>query len=229
MIAFTLSSDFAMFRKPYTTVSPISFPAPNVGALRGIIGSIIGKDTDEIEGHIAVLPIKPAERITFTLNVIGLKDWKMTRVQFPYSFLQNPAFRLYYTGPHEEQLFDYLKSNKTVYPVTLGPAYALATISDVASVSYEVTYSKEIHSVLYWPSNSELPKISFENIIKTEMDEDIVRTTGDRFIMIYSYFPLCIEDEIQVWKITEDVVINDDALYLYPVKLNSEEGGKQNE
>ena len=48
-VAFDLNAPIAMFRRPYTTTSSVSFPIPPPTAVAGLLGAIIGLPNESDE------------------------------------------------------------------------------------------------------------------------------------------------------------------------------------
>ena len=88
VLVFDISGDMAMFRKPYTTTSLISYPFPPPTAIAGLLGAITGMDNlanskgagsaafwDQMSGtRIAIGQKKPVRWMTTAVNLIKHKD-----------------------------------------------------------------------------------------------------------------------------------------------------------
>lgn len=54
-LVFDITSEYAMFRKFYTTTSSISYPFPPPTAIGGLIAAIIGEENEADKKHILLL------------------------------------------------------------------------------------------------------------------------------------------------------------------------------
>lgn len=141
-VIFDCSSDIAMFRKPYTTTSSISFVFPPPTAVAGIIGSILGIDNEshvdgcnaaywsELSGtSVAVKICAPVKWFRGTLNFWNVKNpQKSPHIQVKHQFLLEPRYRIYVKGSLEERLRERLSCGDFIYTPYLGVAYAISDI-----------------------------------------------------------------------------------------------------
>lgn len=168
-IVFEIRGQYGHFRKPYAPVSPVTYPFPPPPSILGIIGAICGFGKDEYAQRIgwenvrlAVSLLAPVKKYRTALNLINTSDnakkyfrlaGEAPRIQIPYEFLKDPAFRIYVANAKNEamdKLKQCLVENKTVYTPCLGLAQCLATVSfagefEAASIS---SRSLEIGSVV---------------------------------------------------------------------------------
>jgi len=142
-VAFEISGPIAMFRRPYTTTSSVSFPLPPPTAVAGLLSSIIGlangsnegshhaKFWGEIKGtKIAISILNPVAWFAGTLNFWNLKEpQKNPHIRVKHQFVKNPKYRIYVQNGIEKKLHDYLENGTFIYTPYLGVAYAIAEIT----------------------------------------------------------------------------------------------------
>jgi CRISPR-associated protein Cas5h len=157
-IAFDITGSIAMFRRPYTTTSSVSFPLPPPTSVAGLLGAIIGEtngsneraDTanfwDEVQGtKIALSILNPISWFTGTLNFWNVKEpQKSPHIRVKHQFLRNPKYRIYVQGGIEERLRQYLERGTFIYTPYLGVAYAIADIEYLGEFEIEPVTNKEI-------------------------------------------------------------------------------------
>ena len=147
-LVFDISGDYAMFRKPYSAASPISYPVPPPSAVIGIVGAILGLDKAHYAEQIGWQQIQvgiairsPIERFRTGLNVLHTKNadkyfrpraGESTHAPQPFEFLRNPSYRIYLSGltnTHQQQLSEQLQQGRSHYNATLGLANCHADIT----------------------------------------------------------------------------------------------------
>ena len=171
-IAFEITSSIAMFRRPYTTTSSVSFPFPPPTTVAGLLSGIIGLNNDshqeahnakyweQIEGtKIAVSVLNPISWFIGSLNFWNLKEpQKAPHIRVKHQFVKNPKYRLYVHGGVEEELKTHLEKETFIYTPTLGTAYAIADINYLGE--FPITSVKGETAVI----NSVLPLLNNEDI-----------------------------------------------------------------
>lgn len=144
-VVFDCSSNMAMFRKPYTTTSSVSFAFPPPTAVAGLIGAIVGLDHaasrnasnshywDALSGtRIAVSIREPIKWLRAAVNFSNLKNPQQApHIQVKHQFVASPKYRIYVKHGVEGILREKLERNSFVYTPYLGVAYALAQIDYV--------------------------------------------------------------------------------------------------
>lgn len=139
---FDIHSERAMFRKPYTTTSSVSYPFPPPTAVAGMVSAILGfaNKSDKIIGNaaywdkmsgtqIAIKINNPVKWDTQTVNFLTTKQGQTGRVQIKHHYIKKPSYRIYLRGELEEPLCHSLKNQQYTYTPYLGVAYALANIT----------------------------------------------------------------------------------------------------
>jgi CRISPR-associated protein Cas5h len=177
VIVFEIWGDYGLFKKPYTPMSPVSFPIPPPTAIFGIVGAIAGWSKEEYLGKInsgdvavGVRVINPVQRFRTALNLLDtsesfrLKDER--RVQIPFEFLRDPHFRiLFYHSNREviEPLVRALSENRPVFSPCLGLANCLAEVryNGLMKVSHKPGGEK-IGMTCVVPLNDGRPTVHYE-------------------------------------------------------------------
>ncbi len=148
---FEVFGPIAMFRRPYTTTSSVSYPVPTPTALAGLISAIIGLSNGSEERassanywqhlkgtQVAVRLLAPLKWRTKSINFWNVKNpAKSPHIQVKHQFISNPRYRIYVHGGIEEQLRKQLINNSFVYTPFLGVSYALAEVKYMGDCSLE--------------------------------------------------------------------------------------------
>lgn len=147
-IVFDVKGEYAHFKKPYSSMSPVSFPFPPPTAVMGLLGAIIGYEKHNYHERlgwqsvrIGVGLLQPVKVFRASINLLNTKDGtdkyfrpkaeKNTHIQIPFEFIKSPAYRIYVMGLLEEAtiaLLDNLRKGCTAYTPVLGLANCLAEI-----------------------------------------------------------------------------------------------------
>ena len=139
---FEISGRMAMFRKPYTTTSSVSFPFPPPTALAGMIAAIVGIPNGagekgfkadfwkKMEGtRIALRILHPISWQRETINFWNVKEpQKNPHIQVRHQFLSNSKYRVFVDGTLSRALKEKLVEGSFVYTPYLGVAYALSKL-----------------------------------------------------------------------------------------------------
>lgn len=141
-IVFDIAGSVAMFRRPYTTTSSVSFPLPPPTTIAGLLAGIVGLNNgsheeayaarywEELkETRIALSLINPIAWYTATVNFWNLKEpQKNPHIRVKHQFVKNPHYRIYVDGGLEKEVRRHLEAGTFIYTPCLGTAYALAEI-----------------------------------------------------------------------------------------------------
>lgn len=149
---FDLRGPYALFRKPYAPVSPVSFPVPPPPTVMGMIGAICGYGRDEYldrigwdEVEIGVGLQRRVQRLRTGINLLNTKQGEFfstdpNRIQIPHEFLKRVHLRLYVANGRPEMMEDlgnHLKNDTTTYNISLGLEQCLADFEHVATTQAE--------------------------------------------------------------------------------------------
>jgi len=146
VLVFDIEGDMALFRKPYTTTSMVSYPFPPPTAVAGMLGAIVGinheasqnaknaRYWDKMKGvQIGIAMQSPLRWINTAVNLMKLKtlNEKMTEhIQVKHQLVKKPRYRIYVKGGEiYSELKHRLEREEFIYTPCLGAAYALATIT----------------------------------------------------------------------------------------------------
>lgn len=164
VVVFDVSSSIALFRKPYTTTSSVSYMIPPPTTVAGLIAAVLGFDNgasekgyfakywNKLKGcQIALRILNPVRWFRTAINLQNTKDpQKSPRIQVKHQFLKEPKYRIYFKGPISEKLEEHLKNQRYVFTPYLGVAYALANIEYIGTFEEKDVEEQEtfVHSVV---------------------------------------------------------------------------------
>jgi len=181
-VVFEVSGRMAMFRKPYTTTSSISFAFPPPSAIAGLICAIVGIDHgsdkaaftasfwSDIKGTRAALALRgPISWLRQAINFTNVKAPKNSpHIQVKHQFVSRPCYRIYVSGGLEDRLRSFLERGCFKYTPFLGVAYALADIKYIGS--YQELAVKDdpvqIDTVVPWDRSMELDVLGTGGVYK---------------------------------------------------------------
>ncbi|MDS4042470.1 MAG: type I-B CRISPR-associated protein Cas5b [Candidatus Competibacter sp.] len=162
-LVFDVAGEYGQFKKPYSPMSPVSYPFPPPTAVLGMLGAIAGYDKTEYHerlgwrtARIGIAPQAPVRVFRTAINLLQTKDGvdsyfrpragQNTHTQVPFEFLREPRFRLYVAGLKEDamnRLAEQLASGRTAYTVSLGLASCLADVGWVGEWPAQPTEGAE--------------------------------------------------------------------------------------
>ena len=205
-VAFDVTAPIAMFRRPYTTTSSVSFPLPPPTAIAGLLGAIIGlpngshekafsaKYWDEMKGtKIALSIINPISWFSTTINFWNLKEpQKSPHIRVKHQFVRQPKYRIYVHGGVEERLRQHLENGTFIYTPCLGTAYAIADLEYLGQFPLQPVDEKKISlaSVLPLLGNQEVQidisasKVVFRDILPFSLTNE--RSLSETINTIYT-------------------------------------------
>ena len=159
-LVFDVSSDMAMFRKPYTTTSQVSFAFPPPTAIAGLIAAIVGINHDasseasraafwdRLKGtRVGIGMLCPVRWFSTTINLLRFKTVNgdmNEHIQSKHQILKQPQYRIYVKGGElYSSLKNRLEKEEFKYTPFLGTAYALADIKHIGEFDDEPVYDQE--------------------------------------------------------------------------------------
>jgi CRISPR-associated protein Cas5h len=145
-LVFDVHGEYGQFKKPYSPMSPVSYPFPPPTAVLGMLGAIIGYEKDDYHEQLGWQKIRigvgllaPIQNFRAAINLLQTKDGtdaffrpragQNTHTQVPFEFLKSPNYRIYVAGLSDEsaqRLANNLMAGKTAYTVVLGLASCIA-------------------------------------------------------------------------------------------------------
>lgn len=156
LLVFDVWSDYAHFRKGYTTTSALTYPFPPKSTLVGLIAGILGLPNEKWSKQdnyyhllnpnnlkLSIRILTPVNKIMIKENFIdtkhGLTHWEIQRkkqpprTQIPLEFIKNPSYRVYvWIGDHYfEKLRKFLENHETIYTPYLGVTECIANFEFV--------------------------------------------------------------------------------------------------
>ena len=189
IIIFDIWGDYAHFKKPYTTTSPLTYSIPSRTALTGIIGAIMGirkdknnEDLNYSKCNLSIRIMNPIKKTIINQNLINTKTAeKMSRMkskggrtQIRIENLKDVKYRIYveiFSEKEDNDLLSRLKNHSPVFTPSLGISENLANFSFIEEVEYKKEMGDiKLHSVL------NIEKIQPQNVIFEEGKEYFVDT-----------------------------------------------------
>lgn len=142
---FDVTAPMAMFRKPYTTTSSVSYAFPPPTAVAGLISAISGISNGSDKSGCGAQYWKSLSGTSIAVGIRGKVSWmsqalnmwnvknpgKNAHIQVKHQFVARPRYRIYVSGGIEDRLDGYLKRGAFVYTPYLGTSYALADLEYV--------------------------------------------------------------------------------------------------
>lgn len=170
-LVFEVSGEYGQFKKPYSPMSPVSYPLPPPPAILGMLGAILGYDKDMYHQrldwehlHIAVGLRAPLQVFRAALNLLQTKTGtdkffrplanQNVHTQVPFEFLRQPHFRVYVAGLADsvaDALAERLRTGCSVYTVSLGLAPCLADLAWIGEWSAQALPAGE------WVADTAVP------------------------------------------------------------------------
>ena len=158
ILSFDVWGEYACFRRPYSTTSPLTFPFPTRTAISGFVSAILGLARDSYYDDfssenckIGINLLSPIRKTYIGQNLIdtkkGLYLWDITenqRTQILFEVLKDVKFRLYLWLKNTtllNLLENHLNNHTSVYTPYLGLANMLANFQFIDK--YEDIEKKE--------------------------------------------------------------------------------------
>ncbi len=155
VIIFNVSSRFAIFRKPYSTTSSLSYDFPPRTAIIGMIAAVIGLDNSSGKARyfeelkdlkIALEILNPVMKKRTVFNNLNTKKSAPSRhILTITEMLINPAYRIYvcYNNEKVELLKKFLAKKESHYTPYLGVSNCIAKLDLVGDSKIKEIDSKE--------------------------------------------------------------------------------------
>ncbi|HSA05820.1 MAG TPA: type I-B CRISPR-associated protein Cas5b [Candidatus Gastranaerophilales bacterium] len=171
-LKFEIWGEFAHFRKPYTTSSPLTFPFPTRPALAGIISAIIGlpKNNDTCQNeqsYIGICLKNSVKKMRLGINLslapgvsamkTGYYDVQKQSNRMPqirYEYLKDPYYIVYFSHEDEtiyNKLKEHLQNHTSVYTPYLGISEHIADFKFISELNLQEKQADSavyIHSVI---------------------------------------------------------------------------------
>ena len=207
-VVFEVSGQMAMFRKPYTTTSSISFAFPPPTAIAGLISGIVGisngSDEDSCNARYWEALIGTKVSVALRSNISwmwhAINFWnvkepqKNPHIQVKHQFVIKPRYCIYVDGGIEGKLLYMLKRESFKFTPYLGTAYAIADIKYIGHFETEPLEKGEISvdTVIPWDKDIKILNIldiggAFKEEMPFRMDE--TRKLVESIEVLYSPSP----------------------------------------
>lgn len=151
IILFDIWGDYAHFRKPYTTTSPLTYAFPPRTAITGIIGAILGLEKeknnqalDSSQCNIAIKMLHPLKKTIISENFIDTKRAVLMsrikgRTQIRIEFLKDVRYRIYigiFNNEMHNKLKKMLQAHTSIFTVSLGISESIANFRFIGEYQY---------------------------------------------------------------------------------------------
>lgn len=154
LLIFDIWGDYAHFKKPYTTTSPLTYSIPSRTSLTGIIGAVLGieKAKNNIElnyekCNLSLKIVNPIKKILLNQNLINTKDAKMMsrmkpkggRTQIRIETLKDVKYRIYveiFDNSKYRELRERLINHTPFYSICLGLTEHIANFKFIGEYEY---------------------------------------------------------------------------------------------
>lgn len=236
---FDVASNFAFFRKNFTTTNALTFAVIPRSAVEGLIGAIIG--LSKVDFPDLLKDSKIAVELKSTVRKLNLQymhinhDWwnetlnrylnnrqfilQKTRAQIavPASveFLVNPAYRIYVDCYNEEinnKLSESLRNKQSYYTPYLGGSSMIASLKHIGEFEYETASNGEyipVSSIISF--NGHMPKIRLEKNTRFATEEDLARHIDNERKSQATYSVVYSVEPGKIWVSSKDIVKVDNA------------------
>jgi len=194
ILVFDVWSEYAHFRKFFTTTSPLTFSLPPRTALCGLMGAILGFPKESYLGKFsrknasfAVRLMNPVKKVRFSENLIDTESVQTmhiikqhTRIKF--EFLKDAKFRIYFTHTDPDLYAtarEMISCHKCVYTPCLGISEHIANFKYIGEFPINKTDKPMEISLDSVIPKDQLQKVQFESgkeymteTLPNEMAED---------------------------------------------------------
>ena len=156
VIVFDARGPWALFKRPYALMSPVSYPVPPPPAVFGMVGAVVGLPRDQNlqrmgqgRARVAVRLLEPVRKLRAALNLVDTRSARyfntrnpaagvegLAHSQIPHEFLKDVAYRLYFTHDDPDLLNELerrLVSGQAAYTPCLGLAQCIADVVHVGT------------------------------------------------------------------------------------------------
>jgi len=207
-VVFDVSGQMAMFRKPYTTTSSISFAFPPPTAIAGLISGIVGisngsnddgcnaKYWESLIGtKVSVALLSDISWMWHAINFWNVKQpQKSPHIQVKHQFVINPKYRIFVDGGIEDKLRCMLEKDSFKFTPYLGTAYAIANVVYIGQFSSQSLTEDEVFVDSVVPWNEKVRILNILDVGGTFKEEmpfkmDVTRKFIESIEVLYSPSP----------------------------------------
>lgn len=174
VIVFDIWSNYAYFRKPYTTTTALTYSFIPRSTIEGLVCAILGIDRYDIynkliDSKIGLRILSEVKKIPFSTIHTHSDFWitmgKDFRTRINLELLVNPKYRIYFSdNKYNSELETKLKNHQTVYTPYLGTSTMIANFEYI-NTFYLYTHKSnvkfiEISSIV--PYINKIPTLMIE-------------------------------------------------------------------
>lgn len=204
VVVFDIWSNFAYFRRPYTTTNALTYNFMPRSSIEGLIGAILGIQITEVSDKLSNSKIglgilNPIKKIPFSTIHTHTDFWfemqaylegktvtkRDFRARVSLELLVEPKYRVYFSDPNlGKELEGTLKKHETIFTPYLGTSTMLADFIYVGTFDYNVTKreTSELSSII--PYRDRFPDIAVEKQMLYAAEQDIPgRISKDRDLL----------------------------------------------
>ncbi len=215
VLAFDVWSEYAHFRKFFTTTSPLTFSIPPRTALCGLMGAILGfpKETylskfPRKDARFAVTLLNPVKKVRFTENLIDTDSIKNMNVikqhtRIKFEFLKDAKYRIYFTHTNPEiysTALEMLIAHRCVYTPCLGLTEHIANFKFVGEFPINSSGTDDFVTVNSVIRKDQILGVQFESgkeymteTLPNEMVDDRLVTEYQQFMFERNCKPISLQ------------------------------------
>jgi len=203
VLVFDVWSEYAHFRKFFTTTSPLTFSLPPRTALCGLMGAILGlsKETylskfPKKDAFFAIKLLNPVKKVRFSENLIDTESISTMNVikqhtRIKFEFLKDAKYRIYFSHSDPDlysSALEMISGHKCVYTPCLGISEHIANfgyVGEYSLIKKENPDGVSIDSIL---PKEQIQKIHFEDGMEYMTETLPNEMTEDRTVNEYQQF-----------------------------------------
>lgn len=212
VIIFDIWSNYAYFRKPYTTTTALTYSFIPRSTIEGLVGAILGIDrydiyNELIDSKIGLRILSDVKKIPFSTihthsdfwsimgkhvmdKIINMKQDFPTRTRINLELLVNPKYRIYFSDKkYNLELETKLKNHQTVYTPYLGTSTMIANFEYIKTFDFYTHKNNqefiEISSIV--PYINKVPTLIIEKDKIYAIEQNIPAKINEDRDLISSY------------------------------------------
>lgn len=203
LLIFDIWGEYAHFKKPYTTTSPLTYSIPSRTSITGIIGAILGIEKNlnnttlnYSNCNIGIRLMNPVKKVLVNQNLINTKDAKMMarmkpkggRTQIRFEKLKDVKYRIYieiFDNASYKKLKEHLINHNPVFSLCLGLTEHIANFGFVGEYEYVEKAGNLLIDSAVCLENIEKHNIEFEDGKEYFADTYALEMKEDREVLKY--------------------------------------------
>jgi len=226
VLVFDVWSDYAHFKKFFTTMSPLSFSIPPRTVIAGIIGAIIGIDkkvnpeTFKPDNSLISLcimnKIKKTKIASNNIKAVSLTELSRFKQHKPtnYEFIKDCKYRIIFSHKDDnlyEKLKEMLSQHLSTYTICMGISQCIADyvyigefdkdkISGIDKVNIHSVIPVDLLQEIDFSGNNEMQKSVLPNIMKN--DREVTEYKEFLFDVTAQAIPVKLKENIEINQIS---------------------------